>query len=207
MKKFTLVIVDVQYDFCNPNGTLFVHGSETLPEKIINFMNEHKDEIYEVIFTQDWHPVVASYFDKFRGQWPTHCVQETVGAAIPSKLSQTAQHLFHTSFLKKGLDEFSDEYGAFSTNYSIKRNHENYDNRIIYRLGNSHSTVDNAIHTYNNTFVVCGLCGDYCVQETIKNLRKNPDFDIYAAIDLIGSIDGGESLNNYIKETNLKIYK
>lgn len=205
-KKFSLVIVDVQYDFCNPNGSLFVPGSENLPDKIVKFIDEHADEINEIIFTQDWHPYYAQYFDKFGGQWPVHCVAESIGASIPSKLIFAARK-YHTQFLKKGKDEYTDEYGAFATNYTIIRNHEEEDGRFVYRLGNAYCPVDEAVHTYNDTFVVCGLCGDYCVQESIKNLRKNPNFDVYAALDLIGSIDGGESLNNYIKETNLKIFE
>ena len=53
----------------------------------------------------------------------------------------------------------------------------------------------------NEDVVICGLAGDYCVLETIKALI---DLKPIIMLDGIASIDGGEKLNNYIKEHNLK---
>ena len=101
------------------------------------------------------------------------------------------------------VSSFYDEYGAFGTCHTIDRNKPD-DNRLYYTFNGEYQVRDNEIGTYSDNFYVCGLCGDYCVQETIKNLRKNPHFNVVAIEDLIKSIDNGESFNKYKEETNLK---
>lgn len=205
-KKFSLVIVDMQYDFCNPNGSLYVNGSEKLVDKIDDFINDNKDNIYEVIFTLDWHPRYHNSFKECGGQWPSHCVNYSTGASVPTKLIDTCtKNEIHTQFIKKGYMEF-DEYGAFETCHTISFN-DPEDVRPYYTFNGSYQWEENKIGTYNDKFYVCGLCGDYCVKETIKNLRKNPNFEVVAIENLIESIDGGVSFNKYKTETNLKTLK
>ena len=50
--KNVLVVVDVQRDFFDPSGSLYVGGSEVLPEKIAELAGGYD----AVIFTLDWHP-------------------------------------------------------------------------------------------------------------------------------------------------------
>lgn len=202
-KKFSLVIVDMQYDFCNPNGSLYVQGGYDLINKIAKFIKDNRNNIYEVIFTLDWHPYYHNSFEHCGGSWPVHCVKYSEGASIPNKLiSACLENDIHTQFIRKGYTD-SDEYGAFGTCHTIDRNKPD-DNRLYYTFNGEYQVRDNEIGTYSDNFYVCGLCGDYCVQETIKNLRKNPHFNVVAIEDLIKSIDNGESFNKYKEETNLK---
>ena len=53
-EEITLVVVDCQYDFCNPTGALYVKGAETAVEHILQLINTHEG-LAEVIFTVDWH--------------------------------------------------------------------------------------------------------------------------------------------------------
>ena len=47
-EPITLVVVDCQYDFCHPAGTLYVKGAETAVENILHFIST-TDNITEVI--------------------------------------------------------------------------------------------------------------------------------------------------------------
>lgn len=54
---------------------------------------------------------------------------------------------------------------------------------------------------------MCGVAGDYCVKETIRNIINtsylvDPDH-IVVLKDLIASIDDGSTLNKFIEEEGL----
>ena len=55
-----------------------------------------------------------------------------------------------------------------------------------------------------NQIVVCGLAGDYCVLETLKNLEPIKPM-VY--LDGIASLDGGIKLNNYIESNNTRLFE
>ena len=74
-----LVVVDVQRDFFDPSGALYVDGSEVLPEKIAQLAGNYD----AVIFTLDWHPSDHCSFTSQGGIWPSHCVAFTQGAGLP----------------------------------------------------------------------------------------------------------------------------
>lgn len=202
-KRYSLVIVDMQNDFCNPKGSLYVEGADEMVHKLAQFIEDNADDIYEVIFTMDWHPYYHDSFTLCGGPWPVHCVQYSEGAAIPNELLKVCyDNDKHVQFIKKGYMS-SDEYGAFNTCNTIDRNRPE-DPRLYYTFNGDYPITNNEIGTYNDKFYVCGLCGDYCVQETIKNLRKNPHFEVVALENYIKSIDGGQSFNKYKEETFLK---
>ncbi len=77
-----LIIVDVQNDFADPKGSLYVAGGEdTVP-----FINEQIAEALAdgatIVYTQDWHPDTTPHFAKDGGIWPIHCVGDTWGAEL-----------------------------------------------------------------------------------------------------------------------------
>jgi len=80
--RTALIIVDVQNDFADPGGSLFVqHAAEILP--LVN--SEARlaaDAGALVVYTQDWHPESTPHFAKDGGIWPVHCVAHTWGAEI-----------------------------------------------------------------------------------------------------------------------------
>src|SRR5918994_1384164 len=82
-----LLVVDVQNDFADPQGGLYVREGE----KVVPFVN---DEIGQaraagapVFYTQDWHPVSTPHFEKDGGIWPVHCVRDTWGAEFHPALA------------------------------------------------------------------------------------------------------------------------
>lgn len=54
-KKNALLIIDTQFDFCNPNGTLFVPGSPEDNQRLAKFILNNVDEIDYMATTLDSH--------------------------------------------------------------------------------------------------------------------------------------------------------
>ena len=82
-----LVVVDVQNDFADPDGSLFVQRGD----EIISVVNDEIRAATEagafVVYTQDWHPPTTPHFVDDGGTWPVHCVRETWGAELHPSLT------------------------------------------------------------------------------------------------------------------------
>jgi nicotinamidase/pyrazinamidase len=57
MKKNAFLIIDAQYDFCNPNGALYVNGAEKDMEKLANIIQTQGEKIDDIFVTLDTHIV------------------------------------------------------------------------------------------------------------------------------------------------------
>jgi nicotinamidase-related amidase len=83
-----------------------------------------------------------------------------------------------------------EEYGAF------------FETKLVYAL------YPDFYLNEKTEFVICGLCGDYCVLETLKNVialcAGTDRISVY--LNGIESIDGGTKLNNFIFDNHIKIY-
>lgn len=174
MKK-VLVIVDVQYDFANSNGALYVPGGEEVIPAIAQYIKDNQEDLDHVLFTLDWHPLNHCSFKPQGGLWPVHCVQHTHGATLSEELLNLCNELgVAYRYCLKGQNPGREEYGAFENGVD-----SNFDNMEL---------------------VCCGLAGDYCVLETFKNLCKHcKNVDLF--MPGIRSIDGGAALDNYLKST------
>lgn len=56
--KILLLVIDMQYDFCSPEGALYVPGSEKDVSRLAKFISANESDIGHIIFTQDNHNVV-----------------------------------------------------------------------------------------------------------------------------------------------------
>ena len=79
-QKTALVVVDVQNDFADPGGNLYVQGGEAVVPEVNDEVGRALAAGAMVVYTQDWHPESTPHFQKDGGIWPVHCVQETWGA-------------------------------------------------------------------------------------------------------------------------------
>jgi len=81
-----LIVVDVQNDFADPQGSLYVEGGD----EIIDLVNAHvaaaRAAGAPVMYTQDWHPPRTPHFEIDGGTWPVHCVRDTWGAELHPEL-------------------------------------------------------------------------------------------------------------------------
>lgn len=56
LPKVALLIIDAQYDFCDPNGTLYVPGSEKDMERLSKFIIHNQNSIDSIVLSMDAHP-------------------------------------------------------------------------------------------------------------------------------------------------------
>ena len=76
-----LVVVDVQNDFADPGGSLYVPGGDTQVVPAVNHQISLASAAgASVFYTQDWHPERTPHFAIDGGIWPVHCVAGTAGA-------------------------------------------------------------------------------------------------------------------------------
>lgn len=176
-----LVVVDVQRDFFDPSGSLYVPGSEVLPDQIAAILGNYD----AVIFTLDWHPGNHCSFAAQGGIWPSHCVAYTQGAGLPDCFSDIlAGGSEKVQIFFKGDQQDKEQYGAF----------EDLGEGCIRYWFENCSEVD-----------VCGIAGDYCVKESTANLLKVVSAEkVTVLTDLVRSIDDGSTLAAFIEENGLK---
>jgi nicotinamidase-related amidase len=203
--KRILIVVDFQNDFCNPKGSLYVDGASMAKEAIMKYIRDNKD-ITSVLFTLDWHTMDHCSFDINGGKWPVHCVQHTWGSQVDNDLMNCIDvHDKGMWFIEKGTKNDCEEYGAFSR---IEKTESNVNgeqtlNYNLYGLDDDW-TYYHELDEDETNIVICGIAGDYCVLETLKNLVSCGYFNIEILKDGIASIDGGKKLDEYVKELDLK---
>ncbi len=52
-----ILIIDPQYDFCNPAGALYVEGANADMKRLADWIKSNKSEIDHIVVTADSHPV------------------------------------------------------------------------------------------------------------------------------------------------------
>jgi nicotinamidase/pyrazinamidase len=78
--RTALVVVDVQNDFADPDGSLYVAGGEEVVSVINEEIGTARKAGAALFYTADWHPESTPHFAKDGGIWPVHCVAETWGS-------------------------------------------------------------------------------------------------------------------------------
>ena len=91
--RTALVVVDVQNDFADPAGSLYVDGGE----QVVPIVNAEAAAATAagalVVCTQDWHPPRTPHFTTDGGTWPVHCVADTWGAQLHPDLVAPGERL------------------------------------------------------------------------------------------------------------------
>jgi len=156
-----LLVVDVQNDFADPAGSLYVQGGE----QVIRFVNEQIGAAVEagatVVYSQDWHPESTPHFQKDGGIWPVHCVADTRGAAFHPDLEVVEGAVL----IKKGVGG-EDGYSAFHLRDPVTGDESS--TGLAERLAGIGSVV------------VVGLALDYCVKDSALDAAKLFDTTLLA---------------------------
>lgn len=142
-----LVVVDMQHDFADPAGSLYVRGGEAIVGPIAAEIDEAHGAGATVVYTQDWHPAHTPHFAADGGIWPVHCVAGTNGAALVPELPVVGP------LLRKGTGT-EDGYSGFSE----------VDLATGATKGTDLSTILDDAGVMDVTVV--GLAGDWCVKAT-----------------------------------------
>lgn len=147
-----LIVVDVQNDFADPSGSLYVQTGEQVVPLINEEIARAIAQGARVFYTQDWHPESTPHFAKDGGTWPVHCVQETWGAELHPDL------VVGGPVVRKGSNG-EDGYSGFSMRDPVSG--ATVPTPLGDLLGEAGVT----------TLVVCGLATDYCVKATVLDGR------------------------------------
>ena len=142
-----LVVVDVQNDFADANGSLAVDGADAIVQAASRLVEAARAARATVVYTQDWHPPDTPHFEKDGGIWPVHCVRDTWGAAFHPSL------LVDGEIVRKGT-QGEDGYSGFTMRDPV--------------TGDDTSTgLTEVLRAHGVTsVVVVGLATDYCVKAT-----------------------------------------
>ncbi|CEM01470.1 unnamed protein product [Vitrella brassicaformis CCMP3155] len=190
--KVALIIVDLQKDFCEPDGSLMVKGSLD----IIPTINTLRSLPFfdEVFLTADFHPIDhVSFYTQHRGKtskdigvtlvdlpddmgrqvlWPPHCIAHSVGAAFhPDLKRQPTDHII----LKGQRKEQTPIVGSLKASGI----------RSVY---------------------VMGLAMDYCVGSTAVD-AANYGFHTYMVEDATAGVakDTMDVMRNNLKEAGVTL--
>jgi nicotinamidase/pyrazinamidase len=147
-ERTVLIVVDVQNDFADRSGSLYVHGGEEIVPVVNDEIEAARRAGATVVLTQDWHPPSTPHFVDGGGTWPTHCVRGTWGAELHPDLSRDADLV-----LRKGTGG-EDGYSAFTV-----IDPETDDRRPTGLAGYLRERGIDAV-------IVVGLAADVCVKAT-----------------------------------------
>ena len=142
-----LIVVDMQNDFADPGGSLYVEGGSDVVSVVNAEIAAARAAGSPVVYTQDWHPPTTPHFAKDGGIWPVHCVKDTWGAGFHPDLDVAG------SVIRKGSNG-EDGYSGFTV-----RDPES---------GEETPTELAALLTEAGVtqVMVVGLALDYCVKAT-----------------------------------------
>ncbi|KAI1119171.1 isochorismatase [Nemania sp. NC0429] len=190
-----LIVVDLQEDFCPPNGSLAVPQGRDVVEPINKLLAL---PFVLKVATKDWHPrdhvsfaanhegkqpyvdfvtivnpdnAAESYSSRL---WPVHCVQGTAGAELVPELD--AGRL--DEIVEKGTDPRVEMYSPF------------YDPFMSPRVSDSGLVALLRAHAVTDVYVV-GLAGDYCVRSCAEDAAKE-GFRTYLIEECTRAVDAGQ---------------
>jgi nicotinamidase/pyrazinamidase len=177
-----LIVVDVQNDFADPEGSLSVPGAETVLAAVNHEIAAASEQGAMVVATQDWHPAQTAHFATFGGPWPVHCVGGTWGADLHPALAFPVSN----PRVRKGANG-EDGYSGFTMRDPETGEAVPTELEELLRAAGVESVV------------VVGLATDYCVKATALDavrlgfLTAVPT-DAIAAVDLTPG-DGRRALD------------
>jgi nicotinamidase/pyrazinamidase len=164
-----LIVVDVQNDFADPAGSLYVPGGEQIVPLVDREVERAGQAGATVVYTQDWHPETTPHFAKDGGIWPVHCVQGTWGAEFHPQLEVNGE------VVRKGTGG-EDGYSGFTVrDPSSGEKHATLLERLLRDRG-------------VRRVVVVGLATDYCVKDTAIDAAAK-GFDVTLLSDAVRAVN------------------
>ncbi|KAF2273116.1 Isochorismatase hydrolase [Westerdykella ornata] len=192
--KPALIVVDLQEDFCPPDGALAVQGGRDIvplvndlltlpfhakvatkdyhPPDHISFASNHEppNNVPFISVITIKNPLNAEEVEETR-LWPDHCVRGTKGAElIPELDTSKFDHI-----IEKGQDKRVEMYSAFADPFLSPTV--------------SRSELAPILHDAGVTDVyIVGLAADYCVKYTAVDARKH-GFNTWVVGDATRAVD------------------
>ncbi|HEY7283787.1 MAG TPA: isochorismatase family protein [Actinomycetota bacterium] len=166
-----LLVVDVQNDFADPQGSLYVARGEAVPAAVNPEIARARAAGALIVYSQDWHPAETPHFAAQGGVWPVHCVGGTWGAEFHPDLDVADDALV----LRKGTGG-EDGYSVFTV-----RDPDTGEEAAtaLERILREHGV---------RRVVVAGLATDYCVKDTVLDARHK-GFPVTVLTDAIRAVN------------------
>ncbi|MGH2571913.1 MAG: isochorismatase family protein [Actinomycetota bacterium] len=152
-EKTALIVVDVQNDFADPKGSLYVREGERVVPVVNREIGRAATAGALIVYTQDWHPETTPHFEKDGGIWPVHCVQGRWGAEFHPDLNVVGD------VVRKGTGG-EDGYSGFTVRDPTSGAEEPTGLESMLRERGIEKVV------------VVGLATDYCVKETALDAAR-----------------------------------
>jgi len=165
--KRALLIIDMQYDFCPPDGSLAVAGGDKIISVVNEIRKKYEKKFAVTVLSMDWHPPNHISFHSnnierdpeaklfapcklengsMQVMWPDHCVQGSNGSKIHKDLVRAQTD----KVILKGMDPSVDSYSAFMDNDKKTK-----------------TALNGLLKEAEIDEIVCvGLAYDYCVGNT-----------------------------------------
>jgi nicotinamidase/pyrazinamidase len=178
-KGDALILVDVQNDFC-PGGALPIEQGDKIVPILNRWIEAAKQRGLPVYASRDWHPLQHMSFQEQGGEWPPHCIQDTVGAEFHPNLNLPDNVVKIT----KGVRFDQDQNSVFDqTGLAEQLRHDG-----IIRLW------------------VGGLAQDVCVLASVLDAREL-GFEVNVLPEAMRPVtpEGGEDAVRKMKEAGAKI--
>jgi nicotinamidase/pyrazinamidase len=167
--RAALVVVDMQNDFADPAGSLYVEGGEHVVPRVNELILDAEGAGAAIVYTQDWHPPVTPHFAKDGGIWPVHCVAGTWGAELHPDL------IVRGAVVRKGTGG-EDGYSGFSVRDLATGEVSSTELEGLLRDAGAHRLV------------IVGLATDYCVVATALDARSH-GFEAAVIEEAIRAVD------------------
>ena len=113
MKK-VLIIVDMQNDFCGPEGSLTTPEAQAIVPKVADYIRTHADKDTVLVFTKDTHEV--NYMDTQEGKHlpVAHCIKDTYGWELAPAIQEALYDV-------RGKYDSCDTYFPYMTDHVITK--------------------------------------------------------------------------------------
>lgn len=182
--KRMLLIVDPQIDFIS--GTLPVPGAAEAMAELAEYVAEATGQYAVTVITADWHPYRHCSFKDCGGEWPRHCVADSIGAAVyPHLLEAVFESDTYAVVLHKGTERDREEYSIFRNQTAAAE---------IARLIEEYCVEE---------IDICGLAGDICVLSSLRDaMEMFPGVKFGVLTRFSPSLDGGTALSRFIAAKN-----
>ena len=168
-RSTALLVVDVQNDFADPKGSLFVQGGDAVVPRINEQIQLAGAGSAFIVYNQDWHPPSTPHFAKDGGIWSVHCVAETWGAELHPGLVVAGPSV------RKGSNG-EDGYSGFTMRDPISGEDRP---TALEEMLRDHAVTQ---------VVVTGLATDYCVRGTVLDARRL-GFETTVLTDAVAAVE------------------
>jgi nicotinamidase/pyrazinamidase len=157
-----VIAVDVQNDFCPPDGALAVTEGDQVVPVLNRWFEEARRGGAAVVISRDWHPPDHCSFKARGGPWPAHCVQNTWGARYHPALRVPREAIEISKASDPRRDNFSDFAGT-GVGDTLRQ-------RGVTRLW------------------VGGLATDYCVRATVLDALQE-GFEVHVLVAAVRAVN------------------